>query len=293
MNSNEIMKALAEPFPSSDIEWRLQVTNADKTSGLAVPYITNRAIQKRLDEVVGPFNWQNTFIPWQGNSQLCGISIFFEDRGEWITKYDGAPNSEVEAVKGGLSDASKRAAVQWSIGRYLYGMEGVWVDVEQKGKTVCIKKGQQKKLDDAHDRAVALLKGEGPAKPPQSPPQRKTSAASRCPAEPPPSPPQRTMNTASRCPANPPIGGADNVTPLFPDCHTVVSVTTSFPPNGPSTTLELKDPQGKTIHAYLRGIDPAIQNGVRLSKLTLTEKTGPHGIYYIVDKYEIAAPHAA
>ena len=31
---------------------------------------------------------------------------------EWVTEWDGADNSQVEAVEGGLSGATKRAAVQ-------------------------------------------------------------------------------------------------------------------------------------------------------------------------------------
>lgn len=43
---------------------------------------------------------------------------------------DGAENTDIEPVKGGLSDAYKRAAVKWGIGRYLYDMEAAWVDVD-------------------------------------------------------------------------------------------------------------------------------------------------------------------
>ena len=84
--------------------------------GMAVPYVTNRAIQNRLDEVCGPENWYNEFKPWHSNgkkdSQLCGIAIHFEGKG-FITKWDGAEDSDIEPIKGGLSDSMKRAAYQW------------------------------------------------------------------------------------------------------------------------------------------------------------------------------------
>lgn len=41
----ELRAVLSAPFSSSDIEWRVSATNAEKTKGLAVPYVTNRAIQ--------------------------------------------------------------------------------------------------------------------------------------------------------------------------------------------------------------------------------------------------------
>lgn len=125
LNPKEMQQALAKPFAPEDLEWRLQNTTEEKMRGLAVPYVTNRAIQNRLDEVCGPENWYNDFKPWHSNgkkeAQLCGIAIYFEGRG-FITKWDGAEDSDIESVKGGLSDSMKRAAVQWGIGRVLYDL---------------------------------------------------------------------------------------------------------------------------------------------------------------------------
>ncbi|MEZ2659308.1 Rad52/Rad22 family DNA repair protein [Aneurinibacillus aneurinilyticus] len=138
MDANQIVEALQAPFPPEDIEWRVGSTNKDKTKGLALAYITNRAIQNRLDEVFGPFGWQNQFKEWKQGSQLCGISVKFGD--EWITKWDGADDSNQEATKGGLSDSMKRAAYQWGIGRYLYKLPQNWVDIEPIGRSYKIKK---------------------------------------------------------------------------------------------------------------------------------------------------------
>ena len=68
-------------------------------------YVTNRAIQNRLDDVFGCFGWKNQYREWHGDSQLCGISVKVE--GEWITKWDGADDSATEATKGGLSDSNE------------------------------------------------------------------------------------------------------------------------------------------------------------------------------------------
>jgi hypothetical protein len=46
---------------------------------------------------------------------------------EWVWKANGAGNSDVEAEKGACSDAFKRAAVLWGIGRYLYDLDSPWV----------------------------------------------------------------------------------------------------------------------------------------------------------------------
>lgn len=132
---NELMKKLQAFFVPEEIEWRIGATNKEKTKGLALPYVTNRAIQNRLDEVFGVFGWQNEFRVWKGNSQICGISVWDDTKKQWIVKWDGADDSDMEGTKGGLSDSMKRAAYQWGIGRYLYKMPSVWVPIKQQGKS--------------------------------------------------------------------------------------------------------------------------------------------------------------
>lgn len=149
------LNKLREPFPANDIEWFIGVTSKDKTTGLAIPFITNRAVQDRLDEVCGVDGWKNEFKQIRGEetrnpdgtitnriSHLCGISVWSEERGEWITKWDGADDTDIEALKGGLSSAMKRAAVQFGIGRYLYKMDSPWVEIEPIGKSYRMKPGQ-------------------------------------------------------------------------------------------------------------------------------------------------------
>ena len=51
----------------------------------------------------------------------------------------------------------KRAAVQWGIGRVLYNMDVVFVDVEKRGKTWYIKKDQQERLDYAYLKMLGKL----------------------------------------------------------------------------------------------------------------------------------------
>lgn len=128
----EIMNKLQAPFPLVDIEFRIGSTAQDKTRGMALPYITNRAIQSRLDDVFGPFGWRNEFKEYREKGVLCGISVKIDN--EWITKWDGADSTDFEPTKGGLSDSMKRCAVQWGIGRYLYKLDAQWVRIKQQGK---------------------------------------------------------------------------------------------------------------------------------------------------------------
>lgn len=128
---------LAAPFQPSDVEWKPGATTRDKSKGLAMAYLTSRAVQQRLDDVCGPGDWRNEFCEGPGGGVLCGLSIRVEredGHSEWVTKWDGADNSQVEAVKGGLSGAMKRAAVQWGVGRYLYELPATWVRLDDRGR---------------------------------------------------------------------------------------------------------------------------------------------------------------
>jgi hypothetical protein len=156
----DLRERLAAHFPPDDIEWRIGQAGRKDDGSLwakAFAYITNRAIQQRLDDVVGPSNWKNEVQIHQLADQdgkpvtafLCGLSLRDGPGEEWVTKWDGAEPTDMEPVKGGLSGSMKRAAVQWGIGRYLYDLPEGWAKVSDKGRhfgTVGIKvKGQKEK----------------------------------------------------------------------------------------------------------------------------------------------------
>lgn len=60
MSVNKYLEGLAKPFDAECVKWRIQVTNNEKTSGLAVAYLDSRTIAKRLDEVVGQMRWKTS-----------------------------------------------------------------------------------------------------------------------------------------------------------------------------------------------------------------------------------------
>jgi hypothetical protein len=131
MSLKDKITELQKPFPEADIEWRIGSVNKDKTKGTALAYVTNRAIMQRLDDVFGIDGWQNSFRPWKDKGQICTIGIWDADHDRWLYKEDGAEDTNIEPLKGGLSDAMKRAAVQWGIGRYLYKLPTRWVALKE------------------------------------------------------------------------------------------------------------------------------------------------------------------
>lgn len=134
MDTKQLAELLQAPFPASDIEWRVSrtVSTSKGPKSIVLAYVTNRAIMNRLDEVFGFGNWKNEYKEWRDKSVLCGISVKID--GEWITKWDGADETNYEATKGGFSSSMKRAAVQWGIGRYLYNLDENWVDIKDRGE---------------------------------------------------------------------------------------------------------------------------------------------------------------
>lgn len=291
--AQEIFAALKQPFAPEDLEWRLQHVKKEEPYGIAVPYVTNRAIQNRLDDVVGPGNWYNEYKPWHSSgekaSQLCGISIYFEETQRWVTKWDGAEDSDIEPVKGGLSDSMKRAAVQWGIGRILYEMDAVFVDVEQRGKTWIIPKKEQAKLDSAY---LDMLKRKGLApahqsdapkqpapKQPQGPSQsRKPSAtqgSGKAPA------PQK---------ATPKQAAASKEEPADEQVYTVISAQIQSGAKGNQTRVTLQKPDGSRMsNVYARGAHPELTEGTTLSGVRLAFKHQDSTAFYILEDYRVVS----
>lgn len=125
MNLND----LKTPLPK--IHWRAQmVSKKDENNpkAMALAYMDARDVMDRLDAVCGPENWQDSYVESAKGRVICTISILIGD--QWVSKSDGAGDTAVEGEKGGISDAFKRAAVKWGIGRYLYAMKTPWAACE-------------------------------------------------------------------------------------------------------------------------------------------------------------------
>lgn len=127
------LQKLKEPFKQDEIEWRLSQSGESngKIWAHCLAYISARAIMDRLDQVCGPENWQVTYVFIEKAGVICNLSI--QCGSQWITKQDGAEMTDIEAFKGGISSALKRAGSAWGVGRYLYGLETGFAAVVEKG----------------------------------------------------------------------------------------------------------------------------------------------------------------
>ena len=148
---NTIFEQLSAPFSIDEIEWRIGATSGDKSKGMALAYIDARAVMERLDKIVGPDKWQRRY-PFANGKTCCEIGIKLDN--EWVWKSDGAGDTDHEGVKGAFSDAFKRAAVNWGIGRYLYDLDAPWVPIEQKGRSYIIPPEGLKKLRQKYAQRI-------------------------------------------------------------------------------------------------------------------------------------------
>jgi hypothetical protein len=152
--------ALAAPFPPEAIHWRAQTVTRDGDKALALAYIDARDVQDRLDAVCGPANWQDSYTETVKGRLICTLSVRIG--GEWISKSDGAGDTDVEGEKGAISDSLKRAAVKWGIGRYLYNLGNVWAPCEStefngKKKWKAWKPEAKRAFADALSRLAATV----------------------------------------------------------------------------------------------------------------------------------------
>lgn len=131
MSIKELRLSLQKEFPKNEVKWRLQQSGVGKNGfwAQAIAYIDARAVMDRLDEQVGVNNWSDRYIK-HDDCVECTISLFID--GKWIDKSDVGEFTNIEKNKGGYSDAFKRAAVKWGIGRYLYEIPTTFVDCQQQ-----------------------------------------------------------------------------------------------------------------------------------------------------------------
>lgn len=115
----------------ADIEARVQsvYTNKRGVSALLLLYKSARTDMRILDEVFGPTNWKRSHEVING-AMFCTISIYDEEKKEWVSKQDVGVPSNRDSRKGEASDAFKRAGFNWGIGRELYDAPTIFINLD-------------------------------------------------------------------------------------------------------------------------------------------------------------------
>jgi hypothetical protein len=125
-------KALAAPFDQNVVKFKPAVVSGNRA--MAMAFVDARTIQDRLDEVLGVGGWQDDYEVLADGSVVCRLQVCLN--GVWLTKVDvGSPSEQPDdgdKRKAAFSDALKRAAVKFGVGRYLYRLPAQWVDYDPK-----------------------------------------------------------------------------------------------------------------------------------------------------------------
>lgn len=129
----ELIDKLKMPFPEKEIHWRVGRKSSKGDKATALAYITSREVMKRLDDVFGIDGWSDSYTETASGRVICRLSVKIGE--EWVAKSDGAGGTNIEGDKGGISDAFKRAAVKFGVGRYLYYLDGsMYLPIDAYGK---------------------------------------------------------------------------------------------------------------------------------------------------------------
>lgn len=104
-----------------DIEVRVAIVT-DKGCSLLL-YKDARCDMNMLDKTVGAYNWKREHSRDNAN---CVVSLWDEEKKEWVSKEDTGTESFTEKEKGLASDSFKRACFNWGIGRELYTAPFIW-----------------------------------------------------------------------------------------------------------------------------------------------------------------------
>lgn len=165
-------------------QWRVQSRNKDKTKAICSAYIDARDVMNTLDKYCH-CGWQSDVkelagfifygigitIPTEHNEK--GEVSWSETQWRWDTgsriEDNEKDNMYDQAGKSAASDALKRAAVQWGVGRFLYDLPTVTLPCDQYGNVVDEKGARVWDLTEH----INNRKGKAPVKPAEAKPVTK------------------------------------------------------------------------------------------------------------------------
>lgn len=125
INPESVMKKLQKPLDVQDIDFRVGRSGIKGTGqnaqawGTLLAYKDSRVDMRRLDESTDGM-WSNSYHRDAKGILQCEISILLGK--QWVSKVSNGMPSQFEGEKGEYSDAFKRAAFMWGIGRELYDL---------------------------------------------------------------------------------------------------------------------------------------------------------------------------
>ena len=146
-NIDKVRAFVAElevPFSPSLIEWRVVRVNEDRSRGQVIAYADQRAYTDRLNELFTPAGWTRTYTVQTSATfersrdnkvaakvfvtcelTIHGIGSHSATGEEWTDNENAGTSAEAQAFK--------RACSCFGLGRYLYNLSSVWVELDEHG----------------------------------------------------------------------------------------------------------------------------------------------------------------
>lgn len=153
----DLYHKLRQPFDQRFVSWKINNYNSSKTRALITFYLDARAVQHRLNEVLGVDGWSFSFTELEKAEGVHGkLTIYFytdQTNGpdciiNSVTREDvgyPATTEKSEWYKDAVSDALKRCAVHFGVGHFLYALPQLWIDLKQP---------EQRYLDDEQNEYI-------------------------------------------------------------------------------------------------------------------------------------------
>lgn len=121
------MEINLRPLRETEINFRIGEISGNRME--LVPYISPRTVMNIFDDSLTPMGWARSLGPYENNTVRCTISVYDQETKEWVEKGDYGRGEDAKTAS---SDALKRAAVVWGVGRALYfnlnECDGIWID---------------------------------------------------------------------------------------------------------------------------------------------------------------------
>lgn len=149
-NLEHLLRALAEPFDPRVVKWVVTATTSGtsgKKRGLVAPYADPRAYIDRLNVLFTPAGWTNEYdfeviqnCPRKtrdGVSTSVKVMVVCRVTIQGIGTHAGTGEEwagDDNAVTGSDAQAFKRACACFGLGRYLYSVPQLWVDLDDRNQ---------------------------------------------------------------------------------------------------------------------------------------------------------------
>ena len=293
MSENKYLEALGQPFPYSDVHWRMQYVDPNTSEGFAVPYLDARAIADRFDNVIGQGNWNDSYETWHTytetttergketvreiQSQLCTIYVYNEERKEWLGKTDGAENTDIESIKGGLSDSFKRAAVKWNVGRYMYKMNTIWIKAKKRGKSYVVDPNEEPTLKAEYYKVVEKIFGADMVKKLEEEDSGSDNKQ------------KHTDKATDKSYGKKSQQGQQKQQPeKLPEVYEITNILVEGDGNKKRSKLELTRGNGRST-VFMNGADPQLKVGSRIKNIKGRTGENIYGKFSVLESYELAA----